>query len=505
MYPVLFRLGQFEITSFGVLVALGTVVGWHVFSRLPKESWLRKCQQRVGKPCTGTALGLGERKMHVGIEPERASSLAYSLLRMIPMRRTTDFRLALLVAVTAALWPSLASAQTAPVLPSPLSLADVVRMAGERRDEIQAARARVRAGEERPAIVSALEDPMIAPSLDHKPFMMSGADVSLTVEQRISLSGVRGHRRASALADVDRLRADARRAILDVGVQAANAFLMLQERRRTAALVAEQIAFARDVVTAANARYAGGTAPQADVLRAEVEVARLEAFAKALVGDVQAAEAMLNTSLALDADLPVPQLAPLAFAQPIPSWTSIKAALTARRPELAAGRAEIARAEAEVLVMKDMYRPMATIRTGPAYTMAEGRGWMAMVGISLPIWRGKLRAGVAEAQAMRAMSSADLLAMTRMIEGDAAVAVNQLRSARDRQAALTSDVLPRARMVIEPAVAGYASGQLPLVSVIEAVQALWLVQSDLIAADTELGLAWARLGRAIGSYEAIIK
>ena len=40
---------------------------------------------------------------------------------------------------------------------------------------------------------------------------------------------------------------------------------------------------------------------------------------------------------------------------------------------------------------------------------------------------------------------------------------------------------------------------------IEAVQALWLVQADLIAADTELGLAWARLGRAIGSYEAMIQ
>jgi outer membrane protein TolC len=60
-------------------------------------------------------------------------------------------------------------------------------------------------------------------------------------------------------------------------------------------------------------------------------------------------------------------------------------------------------------------------------------------------------------------------------------------------------------MAIEPAVASYASGQLPLVSVIEAVQALWLVRSDLIAADTQLGLAWARLGRAIGSYEAIVK
>jgi cobalt-zinc-cadmium efflux system outer membrane protein len=288
-----------------------------------------------------------------------------------------------------------------------------------------------------------------------------------------------------------------------VGTQAANAFLMLQEQRRVAALVNEQIGFARDVVQAANARYGGGTSPQADVLRAEVEVARLQAVAKTVLGEVRGAEAMLNTSLALEADSPVPELVPLAFPGPIPAWTAIKMSLTTR-PELVAGRAEIARAEADVLVMRDMYRPMMTIRTGPAYTMTDGRGWMAMVGISLPIWRDKLRAGVAEAEAMRAMSEADVRAMTRMIEGEAAVAVNQLQAANDRQTALRNDVLPRARMVIEPAVAGYASGQLPLVSVIEAVQALWLVQSDLIAADTALGLAWTRLGRAIGSYEAII-
>ena len=420
------------------------------------------------------------------------------------MNSLRGLRFALLLTVWATTWPTAAAAQTPPVLPSPLSLGDVIRLASERRDEIQAARARMRAGEARPTIVSALQDPMISPSLDHLPFMLGGADVSFTIEQQIPLSGIRGHRRASALADVDRLRADASRTTLDVGIQAANAFLMVQERRRTTALVTEQLAFARDVVSAANARYASGTAPQSDVLRAEVEVARLEALARALVSEVRGAEAMLNTSLALDAESPVPPLASLAFAQPPPSWSAMKTALTFR-PELVAGRAEIARAEADVEVMRDMFSPMATIRTGPSYTMAEGRGWMAMVGISLPIWRDKLHAGVAEAEAMRAMSQADLRAMTRMIEGDAAVAVNQLQAARDRQRALSSDVLPRARMAIEPAVAGYTSGQLPLVSVIEAVQALWLVQADLISADTELGLAWARLGRAIGSYEAMIQ
>ena len=400
--------------------------------------------------------------------------------------------------------PSLVTAQPAQAPPSPLSLADVVRLAGERRDEIQAARARTRAGEARPAIVSALGDPMISPSLDHLPFMLGGANWSVGVEQQFPLSGIRQHRRASALADVDRLRAAADRASLDVGVQAANAFLMLMERRRTESLVAEQLAFAREVVAAANGRYASGTAPQSDVLRAEVEVARLNAIGRALVGEVRAAEAMLNSSLALDADLPVPPLAPLALAQPVPPWSVIKSALTSR-PELVAGRAEIARAKADVEVMRDMFSPMATIRTGPASTMTEGSGWMAMVGISLPIWRGKLRAGVAEAEAMRAMSEADLRAMTRMLEGEAAAAASQLQAARDRQLAVNDDVLPRARMAIDPAVAGYTSGQLPLVSVLEAVQALWLVQADAITADTELGLAWARLGRAIGSYEGILR
>jgi outer membrane protein TolC len=409
-----------------------------------------------------------------------------------------------LVIGTLAISPRAAIAQDSQALPSPLGLSDVIRIAGERRNEIQAARARTTAGEARPTIVSALSDPMVSPSLDHLPFMLNGADVSIAIEQQIPLSGIRGHRRTSALADVDRLRAESGRTALDVRLQAVNAYVMLQERRRTAALVTEQIAFARSVVSAANARYASGTAPQSDVLRAEVEVARLEAAARALVGEVRGAEAMLNTSLAVDADRPVPPLTTLALSQPVPSWSAIKAALTSR-PELAAGRADVARADADVEVMRDMSWPMATIRTGPSYTMAEGRGWMAMVGLSLPIWRDKLRAGVAEAQAMRSMAEADLGAMTRMIEGEAAVAVSQVQAARDRQIALNTDVLPRARMAIEPAVASYASGQLPLVSVIEAVQALWLVQSDLIAADTQLGLAWARLGRAMGSYEEIVQ
>jgi len=128
-----------------------------------------------------------------------------------------------------------------------------------------------------------------------------------------------------------------------------------------------------------------------------------------------------------------------------------------------------------------------------------------MVGVSVPLWRGRLRAGVAEAEAMRDMARADLDAMTRMVEGQAAVALNQVQAAQERYLAVRDDVLPRARFAIDPALASYAAGQLPLVSVLEAVQALWVTQSDLIESEVTLGLAWARLGRAMGTYEGMVR
>ena len=62
---------------------------------------------------------------------------------VIFMNGFTGLRVALLLTVCATTWPTTAAAQTPAVPPSPLSLGDIIRLAGERRDEIQAAWARV--------------------------------------------------------------------------------------------------------------------------------------------------------------------------------------------------------------------------------------------------------------------------------------------------------------------------------------------------------------------------
>src|SRR6202040_4201313 len=72
MYPVLFRVGEFEITSFGVLVAVGALVGLWLFRRELRQSGLP--DTAFDAAVAGVTGGLAGAKLlwileHVGEEP----------------------------------------------------------------------------------------------------------------------------------------------------------------------------------------------------------------------------------------------------------------------------------------------------------------------------------------------------------------------------------------------------------------------------------------------------
>jgi cobalt-zinc-cadmium efflux system outer membrane protein len=344
-------------------------------------------------------------------------------------------------------------------------------------------------------MVSALDDPTISVSLDHVPFNGMGVDWSVTIEQAFPLSRVRGNRERAARAGARIARANADRVGQDVELDAVQAFWMLAQMRSEVRIVEQQLVVAKQLEAAALARYSANTGAQADVLRAQTEVARLAAEQRAMAAEVRAAEVMLNTAIARDASLPIPALDDAVPENAPPAGDDVARA-SRRRPELRVGSAEVEQAEAEVRVMRSMYGPMAMVRTGPAYTMAAREGWMVMIGLSIPLWRSKLRSGVAEGKAMVDMANADLDAMTRMADGQARGARERVVAARERFRALRDDIAPRAELAISPSLAAYSAGQLPLVSVVEAAQALWTARRDLAVARAELGVAWARLRRA---------
>lgn len=392
-------------------------------------------------------------------------------------------------------------------VPDPLRLNDVAAIALDNRVEVAAAKARAEALAQRPAIVSALEDPMISAAIDHYPYenpmMESGRryNKSFTIEQKFPLSGIRGHRKEAARADAERAKALTAATKLDVVLDAQRNFLMLHERRRMKGIIEEQISLARQLVSAAANRYASGAGVQADVLRSEVEVARLLAEQQSLVAQIRAAEVMLNVSLGRPAQATIPTLQYQPNRAEPATEANVLDRASSSRPELGVGAAEVERAKAEVEVMRSMYKPMAMVRIGQATTMAEGAGAMFMVGVSIPLWRGSLDAGVSEAQAMQRMADADLEAMQRMVLGEVLAAREKVNAVRAQLRALESEVLPRSLVATDSALAGYASGKGSLVAVIESARALWGVQAELIMVESSLGEAWARLNRAMGTVQ----
>jgi outer membrane protein TolC len=393
---------------------------------------------------------------------------------------------------------SVALAASTEVLPEPLDVPAVVRLARERRAEVLAARYRAAAASERPKIVSALPDPMLMVSMDHLPIPIMGIDGSITVQQDFPLSGILGARRRAAEAEAQRERFDSKRTELDVELEAIEAFYMLAERRDTRAVLEEQVALVSQLATIARAHLAAGHGMQADVLRLDNERARVEAEQAAMLSEIRASEAMLNASLARAESASVPDLAWREdLTEPLPT-EALAAHALASRPELASARAECSRAVAEVDAMRSMYAPMAFVRAGPSYTMLEGGGVMAMVGVTVPVWREKLSAGVSEARAMEAMTAADLSAMQRMVLGRVASARATVIAERARLIALTNDILPRAGLVVESATGSFGAGQGPMVAVLDATRDLRDVRMEEIMARGRLGRARAALLRETG-------
>jgi cobalt-zinc-cadmium efflux system outer membrane protein len=403
--------------------------------------------------------------------------------------------------------PFVAEANAAEVLtPLPgaeLTLERVAEYARRNRGEVAAAEARASALAQRPFIVGALEDPMVSPAIDHYPFDMMDEeggryDWSVSIEQRFPLSGVRGHRKRAAQAEAVRAGAEADRTVLDVVSQAQRAFFMLRERRQMGDVLANQLALARRLVDSAAARYSSGTGSQADVLRAEVEVARVEAALRSLGSQIRAAQSMLNVAMGLPASASIGDLAYAPASTELPSRAAAEGTALSTRPELRMGEAEVDRASAEIDVMRSMYKPMAMIRAGRASTMAEGAGAMLMIGVSVPIWRDRLHAGVAEARSMERMARADLEAMKLMVAGEAAAAREEVEAARETVRSLEVEIIPRAAMAVDSALAAYSSGQGSLVSVMDAFDALWRARADLVMASSLWGTASVSLERALG-------
>ncbi len=160
----------------------------------------------------------------------------------------------------------------------------------------------------------------------------------------------------------------------------------------------------------ARTKYKAGAAKHPDVIRAQVELGKLEDRWKSLRDLRSPLVAQLNAALdrPAEAELPWPK-APPPRARLNARDAQVLAEVKTANPELAALDAEIERAGKAVRLARQSYFPNFMVGVDYVFTddpdgpmPTEDRGKdpvMVGVGITLPLWLGKKRAAVREARA----------------------------------------------------------------------------------------------------------
>jgi outer membrane protein, heavy metal efflux system len=249
----------------------------------------------------------------------------------------------------------------------------------------------------------------------------------------------------------------------------------------------EQIARAQNEV---------GKATLQDVLRAQIEDEKLRTEIANLEDSRRSLMAQFKAALGMDAKNPDP---------PLPAFVSTPLDLTgdqlfetalARNPQLKTMEAEVRQAEASLRVAHKERVPDFTAG-GEVDVKASPFVWNPQLSMTLPIWRDKIAAEIAEAQANKRAAQARLSAQQISLAVDFAEKTYMYREA-DRNLRLLQDrLLPRARQSLEVARAAYLSGQLDFLNVIDAERTLLEFQLQRVDAQTQRELSLAELSLVI--------
>lgn len=266
------------------------------------------------------------------------------------------------------------------------------------------------------------------------------------------------------------------RAGLTIEARVRNAWYDLILARALDRLIEERRDTARQIEVTTRDRYAAGLAVQQDVLRAQVELARIDELKATQRAVIASRLVEINRLLgrpqdaALDAPVELPSVAP------IPAAAAVVASATVRSPEAAAARHGIETGNLRVQMAKKNFLPDFVVSGGSMYrgNFAMGPMWQLGVGVSLPVWSNKRQQNqLAEAQARVAGQTAQTDVIARELELRTRERIAQLETANDVAVLYRDKIVPLDQLSYESALASYQAGKVPFITVFEAVNVLY--------------------------------
>lgn len=395
---------------------------------------------------------------------------------------------------------------------SPQSVDHYVSLALAGHPSILAARNRVAAEANRIEQVSSLPDPtfsnMFWPIHDQSLQTAAGrVGNQMSLSQAIPWPEKLDAKAAVVRREVQIARAEVQQIEREVAESVRLAYYELWYANRSIEILQATQELVDQLTTVAETRYrAGGT--QQDVLRAQLEADRLEDQLVRLRQQKQAAQADLAALVQQPAQLLPETEADLGISNVPGQLDELIARAESCNPKLAGLSWEIERdRQKQRLACLQQYPDLqvglnwglVNDNTNVLSPVANGHDQISFnVGTTLPIWRGKINAGVREAAQQTSSSVHRFDAQRNALYGELRRILSQADAFSQQREIYKDRMIPRVEDTLTLTIADYRGKRADFFTVIETYRELLMFETQLARIEASLAGTLARLHRAVG-------
>ncbi len=382
-----------------------------------------------------------------------------------------------------------------------------------RHPALRAAQERARAAAERPTQASSLPDPQAGASLYVIPpeTRVGPQRLALSVTQAVPWKGkLKTRGRAEARA-AERAAREADRIALDLLTRARRLLTRIAFVDGSIEIIDEDLGTLRAFEALARARYASGIGLAQAAIKVQAEITRDETRRLDLQQQRAALVAELNALRDRPTSTPIPVLELPEVQELEHDPAALRTVALQRRPEVAAAEAGIAEALERLRLAHLEYKP--DFRFGLGFTFVErrqdalgrfsppednGQDALALTfGVTIPLWRERLAAGVREASAFKRSRDETRRSVVLEIDREFGDLLARLPLVRDQWRLFEDVLMPQADESLRSARAAYETGRLEILDLLDAERVLLEVKLGAIRAATDWRLLVIDLERTI--------
>ncbi len=399
-----------------------------------------------------------------------------------------------------------------------------VREALERNPGIQAATANARAQLERILQVTSLPDPVLRTVTRPEPIQTAAGDVYFTFSVSQTFPMLAKLERAGNIAasqtraSLEKLNSKRVQVVAD----AERAYWQIYRFDRYLEINRENLRVLEDLSRVVETQYEVGAVPQQDLLRVQIEVAKLRDDEHRLAVQREAAVAALNQLANQPPHRKIPTTDPADVVAIDGDVNELIGLAVEHNPQLAVLREHISANEEQVELAKLGYWPDMTVgfewnylegrdsfvppinpTTGqrPAYSRKSEVGddnWAVMLQFNLPIWTQRVEAAKREAHQRLIAAKKEQHDAENMVAFRVFDAWSRVQSQQHTLRVLGDELIPQSRQTYEVTLTAYQSGDSDFVALIDHWRR-WLDFELMRHRETvDLELAYSDLQREIG-------